>query len=51
MTSPLTDDFAAVERRLELDRLERELKFSADPAIRRDARRRYLELTDKDDAR
>ena len=48
MTSPRTDDFAAVERRLELDRLEREVKFSADPAIRRDARRRYLELTDKE---
>ncbi len=32
----------------ELDRIERELKFSSDPAIRTLARRRYLELTDKD---
>ena len=34
-------------REAELDRLEREVKFSDDPQIRREARARYLELTDK----
>ena len=32
----------------ELDRLEREVKFSPDPEIRREATRRYIELTDRD---
>jgi len=32
----------------ELDRLEREVKFSDDPQIRREATRKYLELTDKE---
>ena len=37
-------------REAELDRLEREVKFSDDPQIRREATRKYLELTDKEPA-
>ncbi len=32
----------------ELDRLEREVKFSADPDVRREATRKYIELTDRE---
>ena len=37
-------------REAELNRLEREVKFSDDPKIRREATRKYLELTDKEPA-
>jgi len=47
---PSVEDFRLVEvpRQMELDRLEREIKFSDDPEIRKAATRRFLELTDKE---
>ena len=35
-------------RVIELDRLEREVKFSDDPKIRREATRKFIELTNRE---
>lgn len=45
---PATNRLREIPLEWELDRLERELKLSDCPEIRKAARRKYLELTEKE---